>query len=99
MCRNSKTERKTERNTESNTESREEEHGEQRRATHAFTILTGVVSVHVNIFCTKMSPLEPINWTQITYFTVTKTKVGQEIFGAIGCPDVDAFSVWTQFTV
>lgn len=50
-----------------------------------------VVSMHVCVFSSKMSPLKTVDRAQITFFTVFQTKRIQIFSGAVTIPNVDIF--------
>jgi len=51
--------------------------------------LTSVIRLGVNILGTEVSPLEAIHWSQIANLTMLKTKVVEELAGAIAIPNLD----------
>ena len=54
--------------------------------------LTGVVGVHVDVFCTKVSPLESIDGSQVALLPISQASAGQEFGGRVAIPDVDALA-------
>ena len=40
-----------------------------------------------------MSPLEAIDWSKVTFFTVSKSKLTKELFRPICIPNVDIYEI------
>mmetsp|Transcript_25276 Transcript_25276/g.61324 ORF Transcript_25276/g.61324 Transcript_25276/m.61324 type:complete len:261 (-) Transcript_25276:620-1402(-) len=51
--------------------------------------LSGIVGVHVSILCAKVSPLEPVDRTEVPLLPVAQPKVGEKLLAAVAVPDVD----------
>lgn len=51
--------------------------------------LTGVVCVHVHILCSKVSPLEAVDWPQVPLLSVAQALPVQELTAAVAVPDVN----------
>jgi hypothetical protein len=50
-----------------------------------------VIGMHVHIFCPKMTPLEPINWTKIHFLPMMQPTGIQERPTAVTVPYFDTF--------
>ena len=58
--------------------------------TQLVNALTGVVGVAVLVFCAKVSPLEAVDWTQITFSPVLQVTRVEELSRSVTVPDVHA---------
>lgn len=53
--------------------------------------LARVIRVHINVFRSEMTPLETVDWTQITYFAVFQATRIEKLARSVSVPNMNIF--------